>query len=308
VLKTKIEKVTVALLSIFLLGSFGLNIYQYQQIRKIKQGSSMETLVGDQSEDNEKSVVEQFSENQAGQAETQEDQAELQMKMFKDPAYREIYRSQIKASLDSEYGAFFNEINLSSEKQDKLKDLVADQVLAIIDLNIDLAGVTPSDENTSVIEQRTKDLNEEYKKKITELLGKEGYEKYLGYTERYYARSTISSFAQSLSPADKLTDAQQQMLIDAMYAENKKITSEINNDKKSLSSSGEYDEKYIARMMEYQVREHEAVIEAGNKVLSSSQAEQLKAYLKQQREMMESSMKNQSQTDADQTTGKNTGQ
>jgi len=233
----------------------------------------------------------QLSDEEARKAELEKTEKELIKKYLKDPSQKKYMRN----SLDIQYGDLFKELNLSPEKLEKFKDMLVDEMMAQqnIYLEMETDSVTLSKEEQKELSQRYEALNKEYEAKKSELLGQDDYKKYQTYTERTGERYYVNSFMGSLGSGEKLTDAQKKDLIDAMHDEAKNVTYESSNDDDSESSSNRYDEKSIARMLEFEGRRHDAYLTASKGILSTSQIEQFKAYFKQQRDMYESSMKMQ---------------
>jgi len=88
----------------------------------------------------------------------------------------------------------------------------------------------------------------------------------------------------SLDTTEKLTEGQKSNLIEAMYSESKSLRDEYKKNDKAEQPADMYDEKGISRMMEIQDRRSEAYLKATKGILSSSQTEKFKTYLKRQRD------------------------
>jgi hypothetical protein len=231
---------------------------------------------------------EQLSDELTRKEELKKMELELQKKYRENPSYRK----SMKNSLDRQYGDFFEKLNLSPEKLDEFKDLLVDQQMESSDFYTEMQNVTPSEEKRAEFEQRSKELNENREAEIKEFLGDSNYEKYQEYQGTWYLKYQVDNFMATLESGEELTDTQQQELIEAMKEEIKNISSERSDeDNKFLFPSEMYDEERMERTMEYQDRRNEAYLNAAENILSSSQTAKYKEYLKQQRDMMESSMK-----------------
>lgn len=244
----------------------------------------------------------QLSDEEAKKAELKKAEKELMKKSMQDPSQKKYMRNY----LGIQYGDLFKELNLSPEKLEKFKDMLVDEMMAQQNIYLEREGdtTTPSKEEQKELSQRYEALNKEYETKKSELLGKDDYEKYQTYAERTGERYYVNSFMESLGSSEKLTDTQKNDLIDAMHDEAKNVRYESSNDDNSESSSNRYDEKSIARMLEFEDRQGEAYLKAAKDILPASQIEQFKTYLKQQRDMMESSIKMQALRYSAQTTEK----
>ena len=157
---------------------------------------------------------------------------------------------------------------------------------------MEMQNATPSEEKRAEFEQRQKALNEDQEAKIKEFLGNSDYEKYQEYQRTSGFRYNVNGFMETLGSGEKLTEIQQQELIEAMKEETENISSEMSDeDNKFLFPSERYEEERIGRYLERQERIHEAYIDAAKNILSSSQTDKYREYLKQRRDMIESSLK-----------------
>jgi hypothetical protein len=249
---------------------------------------------------------EQLSEELTKQAENAENMIELQKKMLQDPAYKNMLRNTYKGMIDSMYSSLYNKLDLAPEKEDELKELLLDQMMSSLDINQETLGVTPSEEKREELQQRITDLREENDGKIIALLGDDNFNTYEAYRDRIGERQVVTMFMESLSPDEKLTEEQQQDLIDSMYQERKNVYSQQEWDEERVTFSSEYDDEGIAKIMDMTNRTHDGYVKGAGNILSESQQEQFKTYLKQQRDMTESALKMSSQMYGGRTTQENT--
>lgn len=98
-------------------------------------------------------------------------------------------------------------------------------------------------------------------------------------------------FAESLGPDVKLTDSQQQDLFNAMYQERKNVYSQQNYTEDKMTFSSELDDKGIAIIMDIIDHVYDGYIKGAGAILSATQMEQFKIYLREQRDMTESALK-----------------
>jgi hypothetical protein len=342
--QTMSKKITVGLIGLVILVLLGYIFYLQQQIKQLSQGVNSETVANnnlkesntsgqnetvhknvnlavkgksankndadelnyqlDASEEELDMANKQLTDEQKKKAEFAKNAIELQKKMLQDPATKKMYRDSIKAMLDSTYGALFKELNLSPEKLEKLKELLVDQQMAALDINQEMMSTTPSEENKKELQQRFEDLKEDNDAKLSELLGNGNFEKYATYRDRLSERQLVSNFMQSLGTNDKLTETQQQTLVESMYQERKNIFSEKGYDEKTMVLPSDMDEQGIAKLLERTDYTFNGYIKSSNATLSAAQTEQFKTYLKQQRDLAESQMKLAAQMFGSQTSKK----
>jgi hypothetical protein len=237
-------------------------------------------------------VNKQLADEKARKVGQKKAQEELQKRYAKDIKDSSSRKNLIKNSLGIEYGDLFKELNLPSEKLEKFKDILVDQMIAQQNIFSDFGDTTNlSKAQQEEINQRFQALEKEYDAKKSELLGNDGYEKYQSYTERSGERYYVNNFIGSLGSDEKLTDAQKTQLIDSIHDEVKNVSYERITDDNSESSSNRYDEKSIALMLKNEEKRDEAYLKAAQNILSASQLEKFKTSLKQERDKFESIMK-----------------
>lgn len=242
-------------------------------------------------------VNEQLSDEQARKADLLRAQTELEKKQLEDPGYIKIVRETIMASLDSGNALLFKKLNLSLEEQETIKEILADKQIALmkysmeaalIRINQDGTDSAQSEETRREIEKLYNDIQDEYNTKISSLLGTESFEKYQAFEEKSSERYWVTGFTESLDSDEGLTEDQQNYLIDSMYEQAQKIRSELDNEAEDKDAPSEISkEENIARIMKRRDLLNEAFVEASRDILSPSQVEQFRAYLKQQRDEAE---------------------
>ena len=122
------------------------------------------------------------------------------------------------------------------------------------------------------------------------------------YWYRPNEREIVILFTESLGPDDKLTDSQQQDLVNAMYQERKNVYSQQNYTEDRITFPSEPDDKGIAMIMDITDHVYDGYIKGAGAILSPTQMEQFKAYLKEHRDMTESALKLNAQIYGGQTT------
>jgi uncharacterized protein YxeA len=111
------------------------------------------------------------------------------------------------------------------------------------------------------------------------------------YRYRLSEREIVTMFAESLGSDDRLTDSQQQDLVNAMYQERKNVYSQQNYAEDRMTFPSELDDKDIVIIMDITDHVYDGYIKGASATLSATQMERFKAYLKEQRDMTESALK-----------------
>lgn len=323
-------KTACSLICILIVVLIGLTGYQHLQIRKLSQSADTEIVgkgepTGSALSTTDKADQQAYSQEQAAvdmagvleddindlayqldaaeeeldmvhaelsdemkkKAELRKQQIELQKRIIEDPA---VKRS-IQSTLETQYSALFEELNLSSEKLEKLKDLLIDGQMAVIGLGpeIDIASTT---EEKASLQQRYEDLQEENNSNVEAFLGSADYQKYEDYKDRTISRNMISGFNESLNTDEKLTKDQEGELIEIMYNEAEKVFSESSyGPRNQIEFPADLDEETLTERMRITNMIFLNSVDSSRVMLSDSQIEKYNSYLKSQSELIEISQK-----------------
>jgi hypothetical protein len=318
-----IKFVAVFLLGLSAVALAGYNIHQYRQIQAKREDPStgsqavtntMETMSGKQmssvqfprsgetlsgekvqtgdgkadeliyhlesAEEELEAVQDQLAADQAKNAERQKIERELQKKYREDPAFKKA----MKEGLDKQYADLFKKLNLSPEKLELFKDLLFEEMLAQQDIFMNLNDlVNPSPEEQEELHKRLQAFHEEYEAKKSDFLGGPDYATYQAYSETQHERYQVNKFLSFLDSDAKLTESQKESLIEAMSEGAKGVLLEgpVND---GLPPEEMTEEMQMELSLNFQVRQHDAYLEAAGSILSSSQLEQFEGYLENQLE------------------------
>ena len=234
-------------------------------------------------------AYQKLSDELSKQAEIKEKEEEYHKLLAENTKKRD--QDNFITNLDSEYGPLFKELDFSPEKLNELKQLLIDKRAESIEISVETVdGVTW----TTISDNEVK--AEEYNEKIRQFLGNNDYEKYMTYEESSRERYWVSDFIKSGTTVETITDDQQLALIKSMHESLEGIKDELENYGTPSDSPYEMDEEEIALRMNRIKRRDEAYIEAAKDILSPIQVEQFETYLKEIRDMLESSYKLQAET------------
>jgi ankyrin repeat protein len=227
------------------------------------------------------------SDEISGKAELKKKRIELQKQNMKSVSFQMF----LKTEIDKKYAEIFSELNLAPEKLDKLKNLIFDFQMASMEIDFD-SYTASTDEEKAALKKRAEENYNEHQSRLKDLLGKAGYQKYYEYNERTDARSIVSSFVDSLGPDDKLTKDQEKALIEAMYKEQSRVFSEIGYDpNKTIEFASDVKAGKVDGRSKNMEKIFSRSIEKAKGILSASQMEQYKNFLKNYREMTDMNYK-----------------
>ena len=225
--------------------------------------------------------------------------------MLKDPAMKKMLRVQSKANLDITYGALFEELDLTPEELENFKEILTDYRMATVEASYEIVDAKSVDDMKRISEQ-TKALRDEYDAKIAAFLGAEDNKKYKAYEETQGERNIVSGFTQTLVPSEQLSKQQEEELMDLMYKERKSYYASTGYDSGEQKEFTLPNEETIAKAVDRLNHTYDKYREAGENILSTSQMKKFEEFLKQRRDMNESTIKMSAQLLGVQTTQKST--
>ncbi|MEY2409198.1 MAG: hypothetical protein QOF48_1868 [Verrucomicrobiota bacterium] len=170
-------------------------------------------------------------------------------KMMKDPAMKEMIRSQQKTMMKSIYGPLFKDLNLPADQQKKLTDLIIDTQLSGMDNVADLMGNDGASRTNAIsaVAERQKSLETD----IKSLLGPEKFSEYQEYHKSLSDRIILNQFQQQAAGSDTaLRDDQLKSLTQMMREEREKVPAVISEDPTKTADS-------LAKMMNSELMEQQ---------------------------------------------------
>jgi len=207
--------------------------------------------------------------------------------MMKNPAMKEMVRSQQKSLLDMTYQAMFDALDLTDDQEAKLKDLLLEKQMKQVDLGLEMMDGDLTGEQREDVNARIEAANAEYDKAIKDLLGEEDYDWYKAYEDTKNERMQLMMFNQSLAEDNRLTVDQQDALTLAMFDARSEFKSlnQLNNS--NTMNPGQFTPEQIDALIRDLRAVADQYIERATPILTPQQLEQFRAYLDQQRGMQE---------------------
>jgi hypothetical protein len=138
-----------------------------------------------------------------------------QAKMYADPKARAILRLQEKSQLRAQYPDLRRIVELSTEEEDRLLDMLAEQLLMQSELVINSPDQDHFDAQQFEEQRRVHEIDH-----LT-LLGPDKYRRFQSYTENLADRQRVRQFRSQLDAEDDLTDEAAERLIEVIAAARK---------------------------------------------------------------------------------------
>jgi hypothetical protein len=218
-------------------------------------------------------------------------------RMFSDPKMKEMIKNQQKAvmgpMIDKQYGALFQQLNMTPEESTQLKTLLMNKMLAGAD-----AGMAMLDENVDAakraeLTKQMKAATDEDDAQIKQFLG-DAYPSYQNYEKTVPDRTVVDQFSDQLSGDNSLSSGQQAQLIQALSDARTgfKWTTDYSN---KNPPDGDYAAMFSAEKIDQFTQEKEQFdqqfLTQAQKILSPVQLAQFEQYQASQRQMQIMGMK-----------------
>lgn len=206
--------------------------------------------------------------------------------MMKNPAMKDMIRSQQKIALDMSYGSLFSEMELPPDELDKFKELLVDKQMAFIDMSPGMMGPGSADEMKE--RSRTiKAITEEYNDKVRLAIGEQYYEMYKEYEDTLPDRMQVNQFKALLATSNPLDEEQEQDLINGMYEERTQFFSSVAGDEEQALDPSKITEEDISKKIAQLAQLQENYVELARDILSEAQLEQFIRSTEQMRAIQE---------------------
>lgn len=186
---------------------------------------------------------------------------DMVQKMMKDPAMREMMRSQQESAIKMMYGGLLKQLNLSPQEKDKFMGILTDLQLKTIENAQGLFGGDTAAVDPTAQTQALSDFKKQADAEIKELLGEERNNQFKDYQANLGERMQIDQLQARLTEANlPLQEQQSAQLLAAMKVEKTTVPPPIPSDAnenpanlKNLMTSENID-KQIQWMTDYNQR------------------------------------------------------
>jgi len=219
--------------------------------------------------------------------------------MFKDPNMREMIKAQQKAimgpMLDKQYGALFQQLNLTPEQAASLKDLLEKKLLAGTDAGFSMLDNSLDATQRADLAKQVKNQTDDVENQIKQFLGDGNYQAFQNYEKTVPDRTAVNQFGDQLAgTATALSAKQQEQLTQAMgeARNNFKWTMDLN---KPDVARGDYatmfSEDNINQFAQDKERFDQQFLAQARPILTPEQLTAFQGYQKTQRELQIAGMK-----------------
>ena len=209
------------------------------------------------------------------------------MKMIADPEKKKELITALKRGFNQQYGTLFKLLNLSPEKLRQFKELLANQTIEMIKINNEVNTIEPTEENRNKLQERLDEFLKQRNADLAALLGSQDYQTYKNYKDSQQERGIVERFAYSLSAEDKLSNEQQEALINSMCQERKNVFSQTDDSGRRIIFPSERSTGFFPsdEDMEEAKETEESIkdtyLKSTGDILSASQGERFKEYFEQ---------------------------
>jgi hypothetical protein len=219
--------------------------------------------------------------------------------ILKDPNMRDMIKSQQKLIMGpmvaKMYTPFFQQLNLTPEQSDHLKDLLEKKMMAASDAGMSMLDGSADAAKQDELKQQIKEQSDAYDAQIKDFLGDENYQEFQTYEKSATDRVAIGQFSDQLAgTSTPLTSEQEQQLVQAMNDERTGFhwTTDYSNQK---PGEMDYAEMFSQDRLDQYVKEKkqfdEEYLNRAKQILSPDQFKALEAFQKNQTELQIMGMK-----------------
>jgi hypothetical protein len=212
-------------------------------------------------------------------------------KMMKDPAMREMMRSQQKMVLKPVYEPLMREWNMSLEDQQKFMDLLLDQQMSAIEKSQGFFGKEKAD--LAEFAKQTKDAVDQSEQGLKDFLGEEKFAQHKEYQKTLGERMQLNQFKTQLAATDTpLRDDQYNAVMAFVKEERDKSPPQFGSgpeDAKDISKV--FDGDAMDKHLEWQGQINQRVRERAANVLSPEQLRAFADFQEQQLSMQKFGIK-----------------
>jgi hypothetical protein len=213
-------------------------------------------------------------------------------KMLKDPAMKEMVRSQQKIMAQKMYGPLCRDLNLAPEQKDQLMGLLQEHQMAAVEQAGALFGSGESDQTK--ISSALKDKEKELDTQVKSLLGEEKFAQYSAYKTTLGERMQLDQLRQQLEGGNApLQDEQMQSLLQVMKEERDKTPPVIPNKKGegAANFAQMLTDETMEKQFQWQEDLNRRVLERAGQILTPQQLKEYTDFQTQQLTMQKAGMR-----------------
>jgi len=204
-------------------------------------------------------------------------------KMMKDPAMREMIRSQQKAMMNQMFGPLFKDLGLTTEQKQKFMDIQLDNAMKSVEHAGSFFKSDPA-EKSEAIETAT-DQQQEMNASLKTLLGDEKFTQYEDYQKTVGERTQLNQFKQQLEGTDTaLQDSQFAHLMQILKEEKSRVPPVFSDNPGSSLEAMEAmkSEEMMNKHLQWQEELNTRVLERAAQTLTPEQLKDYHAFQRQQ--------------------------
>jgi hypothetical protein len=231
-------------------------------------------------------ALEEETKGQEKPAASDENPMSAMAKMMKDPAMREVMKSQMRSQVDFMYRDLFDLLGLDAGKQEQLTKLLVDRAGAGMDLGFSMMGGEKiSDEERKKKTEAMAAATAESDQALKELLG-DDYAKYDSFEKSQPERQQLNSLNGLLK--DKgigLSEEAESKLMDTMFKERTSFKYDVDLSDQRTMDPGKFTAENLSRFQEQQAVLRGQILSKVEPILTPDQLEVFRKSQEQQAAM-----------------------
>lgn len=213
--------------------------------------------------------------------------------MMKDPAMRDMMKSQMRGQIENQYRDLFDLLDLDQGQRDNLGKILAERQSSGMDLGLALmSGQTLSAEEKKAKETEMKEMKEKSEAELKTLLGDEKFGQFQRFEKSQPERMQLSSLNNQLRDKGMALSADAEtQLMDAMYEERTGFKYDNDLSDQTNMDMSRFTEENLKRYEEQNAELQQKVLARASGILSPEQLDVFQKSQEQQSSMMKMSMK-----------------
>jgi hypothetical protein len=219
----------------------------------------------------------------------QEGFGKLVSKMMSDPDTRKFIHDQQRVAMDQLYSPLVKKLGLSAEEATRLKDLLADHMMASSEKAMEVMGDKTARDKTKAISGLTEG-QKQFDEEVRSLLGESRYNQYAEYQETLGERAQLNMFRQSNSGDKAISEAQTDQLLALMAQEKKAVQAATGNallgGDQAAATQAMLSEEQAGKLLETQELVNQRVYEHAGEILSPEQLQSFAQFQTNQLQML----------------------